>query len=136
MLEGTRLRTDASQRLWRLAAWLSLLPLLAAGYSSAAPDSPSGAPRWEQIWSDDFNGQAGGGLNTGYWGFDTGRGVFGTGEIETMTSSRDNARLDGHGNLDLVVIGHGTARPAAAARPGPRPGSRPRACAGRQPADR
>jgi beta-glucanase (GH16 family) len=38
----------------------------------------------------------------------TGRGVFGTGEVETMTSSVRNVHLDGHGDLDLVA-GHGAA---------------------------
>jgi beta-glucanase (GH16 family) len=49
------------------------------------------------------------------WNFETGRGIFGTGEIETMTSSRFNAQLDGHGNLKLIVLGHGAAGSPAAA---------------------
>jgi beta-glucanase (GH16 family) len=70
---------------------------------------------WKQIWSDNFNGPAGGRVNPGYWEFNTGRGVFGTDEVETMTSSSSNVHLDGHGDLDLVVLGHGAAGGKSAA---------------------
>jgi beta-glucanase (GH16 family) len=82
--------------------------LVAAGCSSA-PGAEQ-APPWRLIWSDDFAGPAGGGINTSYWRFNTGHGVFGTGELERMTSSRENVHLDGHGNLDIVALGHGAAR--------------------------
>src|SRR5207247_491294 len=67
------------------------------------------APSWKQVWADNFDGPANGRVNTAYWGFDTGRGIFGTGEVETMTSSLSNAHLVGHGNLDLIALGHGSA---------------------------
>jgi len=109
-LEGARLRTGASRRPRRLAAGLSVLLVLAGyGCSSSASDSSAPAPRWKQVWADNFDGPANGSVNTANWGFDTGRGVFGTGEIETMTMSPSNAHLDGHGNLDLVALGHGAA---------------------------
>ena len=41
------------------------------------------------------------------WKYNTGQGVFGTGEIETMTDSTDNVHLDGHGALDITALGHG-----------------------------
>jgi beta-glucanase (GH16 family) len=63
---------------------------------------------WKEIWIDNFNGPAGGGINRGSWKFDTGHGVFGNNEIETMTAKRSNVHLDGHGDLDIVVHGHGT----------------------------
>jgi beta-glucanase (GH16 family) len=69
-------------------------------------NTPS-SQRWTNIWSDDFNGQAGAAVNTDNWTFDTGQGVFGTWEIETMTASRSNVYLDGRGDLDIVVRGHG-----------------------------
>jgi beta-glucanase (GH16 family) len=104
----------ASRRRLRLAAWLSVLPFLViTGCSSGA--NPASAPPWKQVWADNFNGPADGGVNTGRWRFETGRGIFGTGEIETMTSSRFNAHLDGHGNLELIVLGHGAARAPGAA---------------------
>src|SRR5215472_12527678 len=105
---GTRLRTDDSRWLRLLAGGLVvLMVLVAAGCSSAPRAEP--APPWRQMWADDFAGPAGGGINTSYWQFDTGHGGFGTGELETMTSSRENVHLDGHGNLDIVALGHGAA---------------------------
>ena len=82
--------------------------LVGTGCSSAS-DSPSQPSSWKQVWADNFDGPANGSVNMSNWGFDTGRGVFGTGEIETMTTSPSNAHLDGHGNLDLVALGHGAA---------------------------
>ena len=95
----------------RLTAWLGILPVLViTGCSSAAGPAPApSTPPWQQVWAADFNGPADGGVDTGAWRFETGRGIFGTGEIETMTSSRYNAHLDGHGDLDLIVLGHGAA---------------------------
>ncbi len=63
--------------------------------------------RWTQVWSDTFNGPAGQGVDTASWRYDTGRGVFGTGEVETMTSSPANVHLDGHGHLDIVPLRQG-----------------------------
>jgi beta-glucanase (GH16 family) len=86
-----------------------VLIVLAGTGCSAASDSSTQTPPWKQVWSDDFNGPADGGVNARSWTFDTGRGIFGTGEIETMTSSPYNVHLDGHGNLDIIVLGHGAA---------------------------
>jgi beta-glucanase (GH16 family) len=79
-----------------------------AGCSSGAA-SQSSTPAWRLLWSDAFNGPANSGINAAYWKYNTGRGVFGTGEVEYMTSSRYNVHLDGKGNLDLIVLGHGAA---------------------------
>ena len=91
-----------------LATGLGAVMILAGlGCSSARAGSPP--PPWKRVWSDDFNGPAGSSINTRYWKYETGRGIFGTGEIETMTSSLYNVHLDGHGNLDVIVLGHGAA---------------------------
>jgi len=55
--------------------------------SSPAPAQAGTNGPWKQVWSDEFNGQAGGGIDTRSWKFDTGQGVFGTDEVETMTSA-------------------------------------------------
>lgn len=95
-----------ASHLRRLAvAWLGVA-LTLAGLAC----SPAAGPRpWKLTWSDTFAGPAGGSIDLRKWKYETGRGIFGTGEVETMTSSRYNVRLDGRGNLELVVLGHGAA---------------------------
>jgi beta-glucanase (GH16 family) len=106
-------------RLARPAHWsavvaagaLVVYALLAAGGGGAAnaavPAPPDG---WTTVFSDDFTGPAGTGLNTENWLYDTGTGYpggatnWGTGEIETMTSSTDNVYQDGAGNLAIKPI--------------------------------
>ena len=97
------------------------LPASAAGAAPAAGVSPAGpaalaAPAavpgppsgWSTIFSDDFNRAAGSGAGS-QWMYDTGPGSnFGTGEIETMTSSASNVHLDGNGNLDITALGSGS----------------------------
>jgi Ricin-type beta-trefoil lectin domain/Glycosyl hydrolases family 16 len=71
----------------------------------AVPAPPSG---WSTVFSDDFNGAAGSGVDS-QWMYDTGPGSnFGTGEIETMTNSTSNVHLDGNGNLDITALGSGS----------------------------
>src|SRR6204780_1700315 len=73
--------------------------------SAAVPGPPSG---WSTVFSDDFNGGAGSGIDS-QWMYDTGAGSsFGTGEIETMTNSTSNVHLDGNGNLDITALGSGS----------------------------
>ena len=78
-----------------------------ANTTSANVNPTKSASPWKQVWSDNFNGPAGSSVNTSFWEFNTGQGIFGTGEVETNTSSLDNVHLDGHGDLDITVLGHG-----------------------------
>ncbi len=55
------------------------------------------------IWSDNFDGAAGTGLDTNTWRYDTGTG-WGTGEIENMSSSTANVQHDGNGHLQITAI--------------------------------
>ncbi|WP_329291689.1 glycoside hydrolase family 16 protein [Streptomyces sp. NBC_01455] len=104
---GTLVRRGPLRR--SLVAVLGTLSLVAAAAAAAtlpanasAPTSPSG---WSQVFVDDFNGAAGTGVNTSNWQYDTGTSYpggaanWGTGEVETMTSSTNNVALDGNGNL-------------------------------------
>jgi Carbohydrate binding module (family 6) len=97
---------------WMLAACALALgavaPNLAAAPAHAAvPAAPAG---FTTVWSDDFTGAAGTGLNTGNWLYDTGTGYpggasnWGTGEVETMTSSTANVAADGAGHLAITPI--------------------------------
>src|SRR6204780_1370755 len=73
--------------------------------SAAVPGPPSG---WSTVFSDDFNGASGSGIDS-QWMYDTGAGSScGTGEIETMTNSTSNVHLDGNGNLDITALGSGS----------------------------
>jgi hypothetical protein len=81
----------------------------AAPAASVAPtDVPAPPSGWSTVFSDDFNGSAGSGVDS-QWMYDTGPGSsFGTGEIETMTNSTSNVYLDGNGNLDITALGSGS----------------------------
>ncbi|MFE4963491.1 glycoside hydrolase family 16 protein [Streptomyces sp. NPDC056660] len=75
--------------------------------SASAPGVPSG---WSQVFLDDFNGTAGTGVSTSNWQYDTGTSYnggpanWGTGEVESMTSSTTNVALDGSGNLKITPV--------------------------------
>ncbi|MGW1613380.1 glycoside hydrolase family 16 protein [Streptomyces sp. NPDC002285] len=96
----------------RLVAVLSTLGLAAAVATVASPSANADAPTppsgWTQVFVDDFTGSAGSGVNTANWQYATGTGYpggpanWGTGEIETMTSSTNNVALDGSGNLRIT----------------------------------
>src|ERR1700735_3573164 len=77
--------------------------------SLASPQAVPGPPAgWTTVFSDDFSGAAGSGVDS-QWMYDTGPdSTFGTGEIETMTNSTSNVHLDGNGDLDITALGSGT----------------------------
>ena len=73
---------------------------------AAVPAPPTG---FTTTWSDDFTGAANTGLDTGNWRYDAGPGSsFGTGEIETTTTSTDNVYHDGNGHLVLKALHSGS----------------------------
>jgi len=81
-------------------------PAPAAVTPSAVPAPPSG---FNLTWSDDFNGATNSALDTGVWRYDAGAGsAFGTGEIETTTTSTSNVYEDGSGHLVLKALHTGT----------------------------
>jgi len=75
--------------------------------NAAVPSAPAGMTT---VFSDDFTGAAGTGLNTANWLYDTGTSYpggaanWGTGEVETMTNSTANVYQDGGGNLVIKPI--------------------------------
>ena len=95
----------------RTASSLLRLVLTVSGIAlvlvSAASSGPPVSVRWVAVWKADFNGPAGSGIDTRYWKYDTGHGIFGTGEIETTTSNPGNVHLDGHGDLDITAVHQG-----------------------------
>ncbi|MGH8937749.1 MAG: 1,3-beta-glucanase, partial [Actinomycetes bacterium] len=70
-----------------------LLATAAITAIAAVPPTPGG---WTLVWSDDFNGTAGTLPSSGNWIIDTGTGYpggppnWGTGEVQTYTSSTSN----------------------------------------------
>jgi hypothetical protein len=92
-----------------LIAWAVAVSPAAAASSAGQSGGPGypGGPGWTSVWTDTFNGAAGSGVDTSAWKYNTGTGVFGTGEIETMTDSPSNVYLDGSGNLNITALGHG-----------------------------
>ena len=101
------------RRHWMFA--LALVVVLAGcgfGRADSAPPATAtvGAPPpgFTLTWSDDFTGAANTGVNTANWRYDTGTGVFGTGEIETMTDSTANVYQDGASHLVLKALHDGT----------------------------
>ncbi|MCU7726376.1 ricin-type beta-trefoil lectin domain protein [Actinoplanes sp. KI2] len=90
---------------------LATLPLTAvvAVADSAQASVPAPPAGFTLTWSDDFNGAAGTGIDQGLWKYDTGPGSsFGTGEIETMTSSTSNVYYDGQSHLVLQALHSGS----------------------------
>jgi len=71
-----------------IAVAAAMVPASAALAAPAAPATVPGPPSgWSTVFSDDFTGTSGSGIDS-QWMYDTGPGSsFGTGEIETMTSS-------------------------------------------------
>jgi beta-glucanase (GH16 family) len=95
-----------------LALGVSAGLLLAGVATSASPalaavPSPAG---WTTVFSDDFAGPSGTGLDTSRWTYATGHGYpggawnWGTGEVETMTSSTQNVYQDGAGHLVIRAL--------------------------------
>ena len=93
------------------SAALASVPLvLAAVATSAHATVPAPPAGFTTIWSDDFNGPAGSGVDTGNWLYDQGTSYpggaanWGTGEVETVTNSTANVYQDGAGHLAIKPI--------------------------------
>ena len=83
----------------RLLLLLMTTALLLLASQAGAQVQNWGTP----VFSDEFNGPAGvftpTSSNNQFWTFDTGQGVFGTGEIEDMIDDGTTSYLDGNGHL-------------------------------------
>lgn len=97
----------------RWVAGAGVVLLLAAGGCTPG-GSGSGDSPWTTVWSDDFDGPAGGRLSDANWlhmrgtGYPGGATNWGTGQIETVTDRTENVRLDGNGHLQIVPLRTGT----------------------------
>ncbi len=90
-----------------VAALAAASVTLVSSAEAAVPPPPAGM---SLVFSDDFTGAAGTGLNRSHWLYDIGTSYpggapnWGTGEIETMTDSTANVYHDGGGNLAIKPI--------------------------------
>ncbi len=57
-------------------------------------------PGWTLVWQDEFTQVNGTPPNSAKWGYDTGGGGWGNGELQVYTTSTDNARIE---NNQLVI---------------------------------
>ena len=82
---------------------ISTLLLAIAAWMVVARPANAQVSNWTLSWSNVYTGTAGvftpTSSNNSYWTFDTGKGVFGTGEIEDMISDGTTSYLDGSGHL-------------------------------------
>ncbi len=108
--QGDQAAWPQQHRTFKVLRGVTLLLLIVALLAAAigAVSSPGvhkahAAATWTPVWSDNFDGAAGTGLNTSNWLYDTGTG-WGTGEIETMSSSTANVQLDGNSHLKITAI--------------------------------
>jgi hypothetical protein len=118
----TQLSTMTRQRRRRavLAAVASLAPIAAlvavvtlptSASATTVPSAPSGMTT---VFSDAFTGSNGTGVDSA-WTYDTGTqysgtgctGQFGTGEVESNTSSTANVSEDGSGHLNITAVNSG-----------------------------
>ena len=96
---------DAGPRRLPATAVATAVLLLSAALTACSSGPPS--LQWVKVWGANFTGAAGSELNPRDWIYDTGQGIFGTGEVETMTDSPANVYLDGHGDLAITILGTG-----------------------------
>jgi hypothetical protein len=94
-----------------LAAMVTSLAFTASSSATTVPGPPSG---WTTTYSDSFSGSAGSGVDSG-WTYDTGTQYngtgctanYGTGEVESNTSSTANVSEDGSGHLNITAVNSG-----------------------------
>ncbi|MFE0463007.1 acyltransferase family protein [Kitasatospora sp. NPDC058965] len=103
-------------RLERLLVQAGLVPPQQGATASGGPGAPGtssgggtpGADGWTELLHDQFAGPAGSRPDGSLWSYDLGTCYpgcpapqWGTGELETMTDSTENVRLDGQGALEI-----------------------------------
>jgi Carbohydrate binding module (family 6)/Putative Ig domain/Glycosyl hydrolases family 16 len=117
---GARKGKGRRRRVASMAAVLALGPaavlaaVIGAAPSASATTVPSPPSGWTTAFSDSFSGAAGSGVDSN-WTDDIGTqysgtgctGNWGTGEVETETSSPANVSEDGSGHLNITALDSG-----------------------------
>lgn len=88
---------------------LALTAVLLCGCSTASIVSTPSPVAWTQVWSDEFDGPAGTGIDATKWNYQTADGCkegicgWGNNEKEYYTDASENISLNGHGQLMIVA---------------------------------
>jgi beta-glucanase (GH16 family) len=117
MIHRKMLRAAAAAVAVASVALVALVPGTASAHQARADRTSQDVPQYRgynRVFTDDFTGKAGEGVDPRRWLYDLGQGYgcgscpahWGTDEIETMSSSRQNVALDGQGNLLITPIKH------------------------------
>jgi exo-beta-1,3-glucanase (GH17 family) len=109
---GTARGTGYGYSLWELQVYGS------AGTPPTDPTDPPPTPEpgWTTVWTDGFDGPANSSPNAANWLLRTGTQYpggapnWGTGSVETASSSTANVSLDGAGKLSIRAIRDGSGR--------------------------
>ena len=91
------------------AAACALVLGLSAGARGQESPAATQASKWTLVWSDEFDGVAGSGVDTSKWRYDVGDGCqsgncgWGNHEKEYYSSASENVALDGSGHLMITA---------------------------------
>jgi beta-glucanase (GH16 family) len=92
-----------------IAVGVSLACSSASVTPPIVPPGSTTTPTWIQVWSDEFDGPAGAGIDSTKWRYDTADGCqagicgWGNSEKEYYTAASDNISLNGQGQLMIVA---------------------------------
>jgi beta-glucanase (GH16 family) len=82
--------------------WIALVFLFSLE-AMAQTASPAPIAGWKLVWSDEFNGTNGSGVDSSKWAVETGGGGWGNDELEYYTARPENSYLQ-DGNLVIKVM--------------------------------
>ncbi len=92
------MRSDRRSRSNRVS--LAVLGLAVALLAAGCNDQP---PKWNLVWSDEFDGPAGTSPDPAFWELETGGSGWGNDELQFYTARPENVSLDGDGFLVLTA---------------------------------
>jgi len=99
-------RLHVSRRVLAVATGLVVVVAAVIVAITATGSSQAPAVHWTLAWGDDFNGAAG--AAPAGWKFDTGQGIFGDGDVATLTNIPGNVGLVGAGGgVHITAVGQG-----------------------------
>ena len=107
------MRKSSGRRLVHTISLTAILLMLVTIVAAMVTVAPTQAATWTQIWNDEFSGSANTAVSGSNWLYDTGTGYpgsagqWGTGEVESMSSSTANVYQDGAGHLAIKAIRDG-----------------------------